>query len=171
MTTGNRPHEGDRYYGFGGEPSRYEGLGSADEYDDDDRWGDNRHASGDDAAAARRAQAAGGIHRGRGPAGYRRSDERIHEDVHQRLTDHPMLDASDIEVGVSDAEVTLDGTVPRREDKRLAEDIVAAVSGVSHVQNNLKWRRAAVDEPGGAGTGDATRYPEGAVGAGHMARE
>ena len=35
---------------------------------------------------------------GRGPRGYRRSDDRIGEDVCDRLTDDPALDASGIEV-------------------------------------------------------------------------
>ena len=40
-------------------------------------------------------------HRGRGPRGYTRSDERIREDVNDRLTDDGWLDASDIDVQVS----------------------------------------------------------------------
>ena len=39
---------------------------------------------------------------------------------------------------VSGAEVTLNGTVETRYDKRLAEDIAESVSGVTHVQNNLR---------------------------------
>ena len=50
-------------------------------------------------------------HRGRGPKNYKRSDERIREDVCDRLSDDGMVDASEIEVKVSGAEVTLDGTV------------------------------------------------------------
>ncbi len=83
-------------------------------------------------------EARSGEHRGRGPRGYQRSDERIREDVNDRLTDDPLLDASGIEVEVSGAEVTLSGTVQRREDKRRAEDVAERVSGVAHVQNNLR---------------------------------
>ena len=57
-----------------------------------------------------------------------------------RLTDDPLVDASDIEVAVQDREVTLSGHVASRYEKRRAEDIVEAVSGVSHVQNNLRVR-------------------------------
>lgn len=169
MTIGNRLHREERYFGLGGERSRYEAVDSPGEFDDDP-WSEAPPRWRDD-AAMRRAGAPGADHRGRGPAGYRRSDERIHEDVNDRLTDDPMLDASDIEVLVSQAEVTLNGTVHRREDKRRAEDIAEAVSGVTHVQNNLRLQRGPADDPGGGGTGDATRYPPGAVGAGHMARE
>jgi osmotically-inducible protein OsmY len=79
-----------------------------------------------------------GEHRGRGPKSYTRSDDRIREDVNDRLTDDPRLDASDIEVQVKDCEVTLAGQVRSREDKRRAEDIVEDVSGVKHVQCNLR---------------------------------
>jgi osmotically-inducible protein OsmY len=77
-------------------------------------------------------------HRGKGPRGYVRSDERIREDIHDRLTDDPTLDASEIEVIVGNREVTLNGTVNTRSDKRRAEDIAEDVSGVTHVQNNLR---------------------------------
>ena len=80
-------------------------------------------------------------HRGRGPRGYARPDERIREDVSDRLMDDPYLDASDIEVRVSGREVTLDGTVESRRDKRRAEDIAESVAGVAYVQNNLRVRR------------------------------
>ena len=90
---------------------------------------------GDDDARRRREQ---DEHRGRGPKGYTRSDERIREDVNDRLTDDGWLDASDIEVQVSSSEVTLTGQVNSREEKRRAEDIVEAISGVKHVQNNLR---------------------------------
>ena len=75
---------------------------------------------------------------GKGPKGYARSDERIREDVCDRLTDDPQLDASSIDVRVQKGEVTLDGTVGHRNDKRHAEDLIDDVSGVKHVQNNLR---------------------------------
>jgi osmotically-inducible protein OsmY len=81
-----------------------------------------------------------GLHRGRGPKGYSRSDERVRDDVNDRLTDDPFLDASDIEVAVESGEVTLTGMVSNRQDKRRAEDLADNVSGVKHVQNNLRLR-------------------------------
>ncbi len=89
---------------------------------------------GDEDAARRRRM----DHRGSGPANYKRSDERILEDVNDRLTDDWQLDARNIEVSVSDGEVTLDGTVDHRTSKRRAEDLVEDISGVGHVQNNLR---------------------------------
>lgn len=76
--------------------------------------------------------------RGRGPKGYKRSDERIHEDVCERLMEDPFIDASNIEVVVKDGEVTLNGTVSSRGLKRRAEDLAELSSGVAHVQNNLR---------------------------------
>ena len=82
-----------------------------------------------------------GEHRGRGPKGYRRSDERIREDVSDRLTDDSWLDAAGIEVSVSNADVTLSGAVRSREDKKRAEALAERVSGVDNVQNNLRVDR------------------------------
>lgn len=82
-----------------------------------------------------------GVFIGRGPKGYRRSDERIREDVNERLTRHPDIDASDIDVRVSNCEVVLTGVVEDRRAKRLAEDIVEDVWGVDDVRNELKVRR------------------------------
>jgi osmotically-inducible protein OsmY len=58
------------------------------------------------------------------------SDERIREDINDRLTDVYYLDASDIEVMVNDSVVTLMGRVDNRYDKRRAEYIAELVSGV-----------------------------------------
>lgn len=83
-------------------------------------------------------------YRGKGPKAYKRSDDRIKEDVSDRLTDDYRLDASNIEVNVLNAEVTLSGLVDSRESKRRAEDITEMVSGVKHVQNNLRITKEAV---------------------------
>jgi osmotically-inducible protein OsmY len=111
---------------------------------------------GDEGARRRRER---DEHRGRGPKGYARSDDRIKEDVNDRLTDEGSLDASDIEVQVSSREVTLSGEVHSREDKRRAEDIAEMVSGVSHVQNNLRVKNRT-----GAMTGSTTATSQSATG-------
>jgi osmotically-inducible protein OsmY len=130
-------------YGYGG----YGGFG--DDYRshgyDRDRGEDHRgffDKAGDEIAswfgdedAARRREM---DHRGRGPKDYVRSDERIRDDANDRLTDDWRLDASDVTVRVENGEVTLDGTVPDRMSKRRAEDLVEDISGVKHVQNNLR---------------------------------
>lgn len=75
---------------------------------------------------------------GRGPKDYRRSDERLREDVCDRLTDDPSIDASEIRITVKDGDVTLEGTVSDRRAKRAAEDCVESVSGVQQVDNRLR---------------------------------
>jgi osmotically-inducible protein OsmY len=79
-----------------------------------------------------------GRHYGKGPKGYQRSDERIREDVNEQLYRHPDIDASEIEVQVQQAEVTLTGTVDERHIKRLAEDVAENVPGVRQVHNHLR---------------------------------
>ncbi len=75
---------------------------------------------------------------GVGPQNYQRSDDKIEEDVCDRLTQHGQLDASNMDVSVNNGEVTLKGTVPNRQMKRLAEDIAYNVMGVNDVQNQLR---------------------------------
>lgn len=83
-----------------------------------------------------------GPYRGRGPKGYRRPDARILDDLNDRLTDDPRLDATEVDVQVHDGEVTLSGQVRSREDKRRAELLAEQCSGVAHVQNNLRVQPA-----------------------------
>lgn len=84
-----------------------------------------------------------GQYTGRGPKGYQRSDERIREDVNDRLTDHPDIDASDIEVRVDQGVVILSGNVDSRRTKRLAEDVTDSVRGVRDVHNQLRVTESA----------------------------
>lgn len=79
--------------------------------------------------------------RGRGPKGYQRSDERIHEEVCERLSDDHDVDATEIEVKVSGGTVTLSGSVTDRYAKRRAEDIAEAVPGVLDVENAIRVTR------------------------------
>jgi hypothetical protein len=79
-------------------------------------------------------------HRGRGPRGYTRSDDRIREDVSDWLMEDRYVDASEIDVTVSNGEVTLAGTVDSRDMKRRAEDIAASAMGVKDVHNSLRVR-------------------------------
>ena len=77
-------------------------------------------------------------HSGRGPSNYTRSNERLLEEACETLTRDRGVDATNIQVTVDSNEVTLDGTVNTRWEKRRAEDAVHDISGVKHVQNNLR---------------------------------
>jgi len=140
---GMRDYSQPRYSNesYGGRSSEYD----RDRYDrgEDRGWWDRASDAvaswfGDEDAERRRHQDQQREHRGRGPKGYRRSDERIKEDVNDRLSDDYYLDASEVEVVVSNTEVTLTGIVNSREEKRRAEDIADSVSGVTNVENRLR---------------------------------
>lgn len=77
-------------------------------------------------------------HRGKGPKGYVRTDERIHEEICEYLSDDPRIDASEISVEVRGGVVTLEGSVRDRGQKHRTEDIAVGVSGVKDVHNGLR---------------------------------
>lgn len=74
---------------------------------------------------------------GRGPSGYRRADERIQEELNDRLTWDPSVDATDLTVKVSDGVATLSGHVRDRWMKRRAEDLADSIRGVHDVHNQI----------------------------------
>jgi len=82
---------------------------------------------------------------GRGPKGYKRTDERLQEEISERLVHDHDVDASDIEVNVIGGVVTLSGTVQDRQSKRIAEDLAEEVWGVTEVQNQIRVNRGSVD--------------------------
>ena len=77
-------------------------------------------------------------HRGKGPANYHRSDDRLRELVCEALTDDDRVDATHVDVVVRNGEAVLTGTVTDRAQKRAAEDCAEQVSGVKDVQNNIR---------------------------------
>jgi BON domain-containing protein len=93
---------------------------------------------------------------GKGPKGYQRSDERIKEDVSEALSRDGDLDASEIEVIVVSGEVTLEGTVPDRQSKRLAEDLAEDLPGVKQVQNRLRIENGQGRREGESSTSGST---------------
>jgi osmotically-inducible protein OsmY len=75
---------------------------------------------------------------GRGPKNYQRSDERIKEDLCERLAQHDWVDSSEVDVQVHNGEVTLTGTVDHRQAKRTIEDLAEDIFGVKDVHNQLR---------------------------------
>ena len=74
-------------------------------------------------------------------------DDRIQGDVSDRLAaELPAQAAQQIQVNVTDGEVTLAGTVDTSEARRRAETIAGSIAGVTSVINNLRVR-----QPGGTG--------------------
>lgn len=76
-----------------------------------------------------------------GPKGYQRSDERLREDISERLLEARYIDSSDVTVAVSAAKVVLEGTVPERRMKHAIEDLVDACPGVQDIDNRIRVRR------------------------------
>ncbi|WP_423193997.1 BON domain-containing protein [Cupriavidus sp. H18C2] len=164
--------------GYGGDPRRMEqmrytgraGWGIDGGYPDEIRDGDRY----DGAAAYRPGRGLGG------PKGYTRSDERIREDLCERLAHARHVDVREVEVNVTDGWVKLTGTVPARQQKYRIEDIAAMVSGVKDVENDIRvvpgtqdtsWtgqpgepgltgQPGQADQPGTAGQSEAEPTPE-----------
>ena len=169
--TGFRSNESYGGRGYGNERDRYDSG-------EDRGWWDRASDAvaswfGDEDAERRRHRDQQREHRGRGPKNYRRSDERIKEDVNDRLSDDYYVDASDIEVAVSNTEVTLTGTVNSRADKRRAEDIADSVSGVTNVENRLRvkgrygdYSNSTTSTGSSLGTGTGTTTSSAAAGGG-----
>ncbi|MCA8022581.1 BON domain-containing protein [Burkholderia metallica] len=81
------------------------------------------------------------LRRRRGPKGYTRTDERIREDVCERLAHALDIDVSDVTVQVNEGRVELDGTVPARWMKHGIEDLADGCLGVRDVENRVRVRR------------------------------
>lgn len=77
----------------------------------------------------------------KGPKGYIRSDERIRDDVADRLLDAHERDWSDVEVLVAGGTVTLSGTVPNREMRWEVEQLTEGVRGVIDIENQVRVKR------------------------------
>ncbi|WP_439686033.1 BON domain-containing protein [Cupriavidus oxalaticus] len=76
-----------------------------------------------------------------GPRNYRRDDDRIHDEVCNRLARDDELDVSDVEVRVQEGVVTLEGKVNERRTKYDIEDIAEGVFGVQDVINHIRVQR------------------------------
>ena len=134
-----RPSGGRAYGDYRGSPSGYSGEdygGSGSSSQGRGQWSQEQDY---------------GQYRGRGPRGYKRSDDRIREEVCDCLTDDDRLDASNVEVAVKDGEVTLTGSVSSRNDKRWAESLAERISGVKEVQNTLRVQDQQRTQSGASG--------------------
>lgn len=151
---------GGRYgagYRYGGETGWDRDLEIARAFDRSREYGPSRGFGDRQGTAIGRPN-----YSGRGPRNWRRSDERITEDVNERLARDPDLDATDVEVRVNEGVVTLSGIVEDRRDKRRAEDIAEDVFGVDDIQNELKVRHGFLSRLTGehADEREVTRHAE-----------
>ena len=87
---------------------------------------------------------------GRGPKGYKRSDEKIIEEACQRLERDGDIDASEIEVTAEDGVIRLRGTVDDRQTKRRAEECVESIYGARDVMNELRVSQQSMQQRQGS---------------------
>lgn len=144
MDEGGRFPESERP-GRGGRPSGWPG--------DDWSAGGQRQSHGRDEAYERFSGAPQRVNWGQGsgsgsgpgrrvpPKGYQRSDERIREDLCERLAHDDRLEVQDVEVQVSAGVVTLTGAVRDRRQKYCVEDIADDIFGVREVNNRIRVQR------------------------------
>ena len=96
-------------------------------------WGEGRSGS--------ERRKSGGSPASQGPRFHRRSDDKIHQEIWEVLSNNADLDAGEVELHVEAGEVTLTGTVDSRDAKWLTEDLVNSIAGVREVNNRLKVAR------------------------------
>jgi osmotically-inducible protein OsmY len=115
------------YGGYGGQGGWREPYGEGQQYGSGQQsgWGSSSQ----------------GMHRGKGPKNYQRSDERVKEMLCERLHDDPDIDASEVTISVQGGRITLDGTVDSRRTKNAIEDVAEQI-GSQDVQNNLRVQKS-----------------------------
>jgi len=126
----NRDYTRDWDRDYRGDFNRGANPGSSRSQDEGDFGEQLRHAGRSFVGKVKRAF--------RGPKGYKRSDDRIREDVSDRLAQQDEIDPSEIEVRVENGDVTLTGSVRTRHEKFRAEEIADDISGVNEVHNQLR---------------------------------
>jgi len=78
--------------------------------------------------------------RGNPPKGYKKSDQRLQEDLSEALMDEG-IDCANVDLQVTEGVVKLSGEVVERSDKFRIEQIAAAMSGIHDVENQLRMAR------------------------------
>ena len=94
----------------------------------------------------------------RGPKGYQRSDERLKEDICERLMNRWDIDSSDVSIEVSGGNVILEGNVPERRMRHAIEDLVDDCYGVRDIDNRLRVQRFYGETTSGAAAESRSQY-------------
>lgn len=138
--------------------SNREGYGSEYDLPRGYAYDDNDYYSGRPPSETRPfPRGENGRYFGIGPKGYKRSDARIMEDVCECLARDPHVDASQIEVTVSEGEVSLNGFVPSRHMKRRTEYLIESVLGVEEIDNRLRTSQSVGPNAGKAPSDQALK--------------
>lgn len=103
---------------------------------------------------------------GRTPRGYTRSDERIKDDLCERLYYTEDVDVSNVAVEAKNGTITLEGTVPNRRMKHRIEDIAEQCIGVNDVENRIRVSRGSDVASSAAQMGSGETIGSGGIGTG-----
>ncbi|MBX3387824.1 MAG: BON domain-containing protein [Phycisphaeraceae bacterium] len=87
--------------------------------------------------------------RGKAPKNYRKSDDRVRDDVSERLVDDG-YDCSEVDVNCKDGIVTLSGECCDRDTKHGMERSASDVHGVKDVDNQLRMKHRDSSEDSGS---------------------
>lgn len=80
--------------------------------------------------------------------------------IREQLDRHSHIDASHIEVvEASEGDVSLEGSVPSRFERRLAEKVALNTPGVAHVENHLELTCTLSGNFDGRGTWTSGKHP------------
>jgi osmotically-inducible protein OsmY len=162
-----RDFGGERYGSSGGSSGDYfrgpgatgyghgVGQGSGLRQREFEDWSGSRGLGGDE------QRFGAGKFLGKGPKGYKRSDERLREDISERLMQSGSIDSSEVTVEVADGTVTLQGTVPERRMKHEIEDLIDRCLGVKDIDNRVRVQRAGSGASFGSGSGASGGSTEG----------
>lgn len=74
----------------------------------------------------------------RGLRSYQKQEDRIRMEIHQALTEHPGIDAANIDISIDSGVVVLRGIIDDRRQRCLALKLAEEVPGVREVRNELK---------------------------------
>jgi osmotically-inducible protein OsmY len=74
----------------------------------------------------------------RGPKDYQRTDDRISEEIAERLAHAIRVDSSEVTVVVRNGRVRLQGSVPQRWMRYAIENVTATVWGVDEIENQVQ---------------------------------
>jgi osmotically-inducible protein OsmY len=133
------PNPAGSHFGQGGQYGYSSQYGSGGQYGSNysgGHYGQGRFAQGGSFAGTQPNQQSRGF-QGVGPKGYTRSDERLKEEISERLSDDPQIDASDVSIECSNGKITLSGQVDERWMKHHIENLVDRSSGVKDIDNRL----------------------------------
>jgi len=165
--TGRRPAEGSRQgYRYLGEGTFRAGSGGMEGERWDRSGSEWSGRSQSDYGRTGQRSTTGTTRARRGPKGYTRSDERIREDVCDRLSDSD-LNCDEVEVNVKNGEVILTGTTDSGDTRREIERVTETVSGVKDVTNQIRMRREASSS---SSTGDGRKSNQGSNSEGSSTR-